>query len=450
MASKAAAVSLYDYQKRWVGDRSRFKIGLFSRQAGKSFATSLEAVLDCYAKKTKWVFLSAGERQSKELMTTAQIHARAINLAIDAIEEEFKAEDGTTYKQLEIAFPNGSRIIGLPANPSTSRGHSAHILLDEFAFHKDSRAIWRALFPTVTRGYKIRLISTPQGRQNKFYELWSGNDSYSKHFITIFDAVKQGLELKDEEGGFSTPEALHEALGDEEAWQQEYLCEFLDEATAYLTYEMIGEAEVQNLSADEPLTNGAVYAGIDVGRKRDLTVFWAFELVGDVLWSRRIIELEKEKFSFQRDAISAAVKALHPARVCIDATGLGMQLAEELQDTFGASVVEAVTFTNRVKEDLATTLRPRFEDRKMRIPVDQKIREDLHRVKRIVTSAGNIRFDAERSDDGHSDRFWACALASHAAARPRIVDGQGTGIKRESVAADGYSGFAAAGGMQGF
>ena len=75
-------VPLYDYQKAWVGDRSRFKVGLWSRQAGKSFATSLEAVFDCYEKpKNSWVFLSAGERQSKELMAKAQVHARAINLA---------------------------------------------------------------------------------------------------------------------------------------------------------------------------------------------------------------------------------------------------------------------------------------------------------------------------------------------------------------------------------
>ena len=38
-------VKLTVYQKRWVLDKSRFKIGKWSRQAGKSFATSLEAVL---------------------------------------------------------------------------------------------------------------------------------------------------------------------------------------------------------------------------------------------------------------------------------------------------------------------------------------------------------------------------------------------------------------------
>ena len=419
---KRAKVPLYDYQRDWITDPARFKIGLFCRQAGKSFSTSLEAVLDCFKHKTKWVFLSAGERQSKELMLTAQTHARAVQAGLDIIEGTFsEAAGGGSYKQLEIAFPNGSRIVGLPANPATARGHSANILLDEFAFHQDSRAIWRALFPTITRGYKIRIISTPQGRKNKFYEICSGNDNFSKHKITIFDAVAQGLELKDDRGESCGPEALEKALGDPDGWQQEYLCEFLDEATAFLTYELISEGEVVGLDPrrETPeLMGGPLYVGVDIGRKKDLTVFWLVETVGDVLWTRQILELERMTFADQKAAIWGAIEKFQPRRVCMDATGLGMQLAEETQTRFGSWRVEPVTFTGRVKEDLATTLRRRFEDHQLRLPVDQKVREDLHNVKRTVTSSGNIRFDADRTEDGHADRFWALALAAHAATSP--------------------------------
>ena len=34
-----------------------------------------------------------------------------------------------------------------------------------------------------------------------------------------------------------------------------------------------------------------------------------------------------------------------------------------------------------------------------------------------MTAAGNIRFSADRSENGHSDRFWALALALHAKGR---------------------------------
>ncbi|MDO4769007.1 MAG: hypothetical protein Q4A11_01380 [Brachymonas sp.] len=59
-----------------------------------------------------------------------------------------------------------------------------------------------------------------------------------------------------------------------------------------------------------------------------------------------------------------------------------------------------------------------MEDRLLRIPYDPHIRADLRSVTKQTTSSGNVRFTAERSKDGHADRFWALALALHAAASP--------------------------------
>src|SRR4030042_5889130 len=106
----APAVPLTLYQKRWVEDDSRFKIGRVTRQGGKTFEATLEVVLDCYSRKTLWVCLSRGERQSKELIAQAKVHAKAIGVAVEELETTFKAEDAE-YKMLEIRFPNGSRIM---------------------------------------------------------------------------------------------------------------------------------------------------------------------------------------------------------------------------------------------------------------------------------------------------------------------------------------------------
>jgi phage FluMu gp28-like protein len=459
-------VKLTEYQKRWVLDKSRFKIGKWSRQTGKSFSTSLEAVLDCFENPgTTWVFLSAGERQSKELMRTAAIHARAINAAILEMADTFKAEDKTEYKQLEIIFPNGSRIIGLPANPSTARGHSAHILLDEFAFHKDSREIWKALFFTVTRGYKIRIISTPQGKKNRFYEQWTAKTlqmfdgkehnyvgekgGWSKHTITIYQAVDMGLELKDEEGNPSDPETLREALNDDEAWHQEALVEFLDETTAWLTYDLIegvedvkilaepswverllDEAIIHHaahkeeksppafkpdwLQTEVPFTND-LYIGFDVARHRDFSVIWLDEEVDGLYWTRAEIELKKQPFGVQQNVLFALMDIRKFRRACIDKTGIGEQISERAIELKGASRVEGIDFSNANKEVLATGIKKSFEDRKDRIPADQRIRQSLHSVKKTTTDTGHHRFDADRTEQiGHADAFWAKALCVQA------------------------------------
>ncbi|MFK1244771.1 hypothetical protein ACIUWX_29415 [Pseudomonas aeruginosa] len=56
-----------------------------------------------------------------------------------------------------------------------------------------------------------------------------------------------------------------------------------------------------------------------------------------------------------------------------------------------------------------------MEDHKVRIPYDPKIRAALREVTKQTTAAGNIRFTAERTADGHADEFWALGLAIHAA-----------------------------------
>jgi len=450
--SRDPAVPLTLYQKRWVEDPARFKIGRICRQGGKTFEATLEAVLDCHERKTLWVCLSRGERQSKELIAQAKIHAKAIGVAVKELESTFKSDEAE-YKMLEIRFPNGSRIIGLPANPDTARGWSGNILLDEFALHKDSRAIWRALFPTITRGYKIRIVSTPFGKKNKFYELCTEDNGYSKHIVPIAKAIKEGLVLKDENGHPTTVEALKKAFGDDEGWAQEYDIEFIDEATAFLTYELI--ATVENDEADlspswvselvkeaeeahkhylrtkeertatqgfRPEMDGDLYLGLDIGRKRDLSVIWLDEFKNNIFWTRAAISLAKTPFFIQKRILFSLLSHPKLRRACIDQSGLGMQLAEQAIERFGEHKVEGIDFTSANKETLATGLKKNFEDLQSRIPMSQAIRNSLHSVKKYETSTGHFRFDADRTEEtGHADHFWAKALATQAASQPAAV-----------------------------
>ena len=47
MEDQQPALQLYDYQKRWIQDDSRFKIAMFARQCGKTFTSTLELAIDC-------------------------------------------------------------------------------------------------------------------------------------------------------------------------------------------------------------------------------------------------------------------------------------------------------------------------------------------------------------------------------------------------------------------
>jgi len=156
-----------------------------------------------------------------------------------------------------------------------------------------------------------------------------------------------------------------------------------------------------------------LYVGVDLGRKHHLTVIDVGEKIGDVIWDRLRIELLDKRFAEIKDALYPILQLPNLRRCCIDATGMGMQLAEETKQQFGWKI-EPITFNATIKETMAFELRRAFEDRVLRIDTDAKLHADLRGIKKEITSAGNIRFVGD-TDDSHCDRFWAKALRQHAA-----------------------------------
>lgn len=414
---------LLPYQRRYVDDRSRFKLGMFARQTGKTFTATLEIGEDLVAAelrkiRTRWVILSRGERQAKEAMDEGlHLHLRAMNTAFDMDESEFRLSDATTCKALEVITRHGSRVTALPANPDTARGFSANVLLDEFAFHKDSRKIWQALFPVVSKpGLRLRVVSTPNGKGNKFYDLVTGDNGWSKHIVDIYQAVSDGLprDIEDLEAG----------CGDPDTWAQEYELQWLDEASAWLPYDLINACEHDRAGIPQHYAGGPAYVGVDIGRRHDLYVIWVAEQVGDVLWTREIVERRGATFAEQAALLDDVFERYRVLRCCMDQTGMGEQPVEDAQRRHGTSRVEGVLFTAPNKLTLATIGKQAFEDRRMRIPLgNDALRRDLHKLQKVSGPTGSPRFVAGSDAGGHADRAWACFLAVSAAESPRAEYG---------------------------
>ncbi len=474
-------VPVLPYQYRWIKDDSQLKVAVWSRQSGKSFAAGLRAVLKCMERHTRYIIISKGERQSRLLMEKVKNFCQIFKEF--RMLREFSATQESDETTMEVYFPhNQSRIIGLPANPDTARGYSGNIVLDEFAFHGDAHKIYAACFPIITRGYSIEIISTPNGTSGKFFEIakaaglvkdatrnskletrrsgdefrvsnFESRGLWSGHRVDIYEAVRQGLP--------ADIDLLRAGCDDEEMWLQEYGCQFLSDAQNYIPMEMISSCVHEEATTEwtvgaglapaqggrDPSPEGfgpqgegrpydrELYLGIDIGRKRDLTIAWLFEKVGGLLWSRHLLTMKGIAFDEQERSICRLIEGcsggLRPPgdghrpplqgatvrRCCVDQSGLGMMLAEHLVQKYGA-VVEPVQFTAAFKERIVPMVKRAFEDRTVRIPDNREVRADINAVKRFVTPAGNVRFDAEHTDRGHADRFWALALVVNAAHEP--------------------------------
>ncbi|MCH8029067.1 MAG: hypothetical protein IH874_03950 [Candidatus Dadabacteria bacterium] len=427
------------YQRRWLGDSAPVKLWEKARRIGATYTQAYEDVMDCVLGRVPAVwYTSSDETAAKEYMLYCWEWARLLNILNS---NPVIGDKGAAVHSIE--FGNGARIGALSSNPKQFRSKGGKVILDEFAHHERAEELWEAARPCVTWGYPLRILSTHNGENSMFYRfleaVTKAQLNWSRHRTDIHDAVGEGLLDKIRRRRTTAGERrewleeLRADCVDESTWQQEYCCQPVDESVVFISYELIRSVEMPSLyKSIEGLHKKDLFLGMDVGRKKDLSVIWLIERQGERCCTRAVRVMERMPFAEQRAILYEYLS--HPSlrRACIDASGLGMQLAEEAKKLYGEYKVEAVNFTAPLKESLAYGLKKRFEQRTVFIPEDVKIREDLHSVKKIVTAAGNVRFDVASGakPDGNADRFWALALAVHAAAEfkaPFRVTSRGRG-----------------------
>ncbi|MDR3405197.1 MAG: hypothetical protein P4L99_22065 [Chthoniobacter sp.] len=440
---------LLEYQHRFWADPTRFKIALFARQTGKDFTASGELVADCFKALvdgrggTQWMIAAPSERQSLETLDKVKDWVRLLHGTIADCREQREGGTESLLKSAEVTIRmRGTKCVStvraVPGRPDTVRGSSANVLLTEFDFFEDAGETWRAILPSITnplRGgvKKVRIITTPNGLGSAAHKIWTkaeGKVVWSKHKVTIHDAVRMGLDIDIEE--------LREAFDDPEGWAQEFECEFLDTASVLLPYEILAAIENPAAAIAAPLeywltrdskTAAPIDLGIDFGRKRDLTCAWALENLGGFKMTRCVTTLEDTPTHIQLATLRPQMKAAR--RICIDYTGPGIGFGDLAVAEFGVwnpaqhkfGKVELVTFTNQLKCELFPALRAAADQRQLGIPQDRAIREDLHSMCRVVTPSGNLTYRAPHTADGHADRCTALALALRAASQAPVKSG---------------------------
>lgn len=421
----AGSAYFLPHQVRWINDPARFKIVEKSRRTGFTYAQSYEDVRDAARADGPldvW-FSSADESAAKEYIRYCEQWTKLFKIAAESL-GELVIDRNDDIKALVIAFASGKRIHALSSNPKAFRSKGGKLVLDEYAFHKAPEELWKAAAPVVTWGFPVRVLSTYNGKGNRYYRMVEdakAGNRWSLHTVTIEDAVAQGLV--DKVLGRPATEAeraaflldCRETAGDEETYQQEYMCVPVDEATAWLTWDLITANEHADAGRPELYQGGDCYVGMDIGRRRDLTVIWVLERVGDVWWTREVVRMKGASFAAQDAEQDRIFSTYRVRRCCMDQGGMGEKPVEDAQRRHGPYRVEGIIFTAVVKQHLATLGKQAFEDRKARIPAERAIRESHHAVRKTTTIAGNPRFDADRSEVGHADEFWAHMLALHAA-----------------------------------
>lgn len=391
--------TFYRFQLEWLLDWGRFSIVLKSRQIGNSHTIAAAAVLWGLFGETTTV-ISLGQREADEVLEKCKLHAEAL------------AELGSLWSRKrqnsvsKLVLASGGRILSLPLT-SAGRSFSGNVILDEIAYYERPEKVWDGAGGTALHGYRLRPLSTPNGTGNFFHQLWSDpkkNRGYTKHAVTIDDAIADGMAVDLED-------CWKLAHGDPRVFDQMFRCSFLDNDQQYIPSAAI---EACSFEGDPP-EKGRCYAGLDIGKTADRT-----ELIivrrdsDDRLWE---VHNESCKRTSPEDIERLAARAFeHPwrcLRLCVDSTGMGAFPADRLRKRYGRKV-EPFNFTMKTKEELATGLYSSFTQDRIRVSKDNtQLRDDLRSIRRIITTAGNVRYDAPHTAEGHADSAWALALAIH-------------------------------------
>ena len=99
-------------------------------------------------------------------------------------------------------------------------------------------------------------------------------------------------------------------------------------------------------------------------------------------------------FAEQEGDLRRLLETLPVARLSIDKSGIGMNLAENLARDYPQVIPEA--FSNESKERWATDFKILLQRRDILLPRDRELVGQIHSIKRRVLPSGKISFDADK------------------------------------------------------
>jgi phage FluMu gp28-like protein len=432
------------FQLQHINNPSLLAIELKSRQVGWSWLAAVESIACCHlVPRTPCIFLSINQEEANEkIRYTKQIYEALDKTARVRIIRENKSE---------IEFANGSRIISHPCRPLRGKA-KARVYLDEFAHYPNAGEIYQSVLPVLSKGGSLRIGSSPLGARGRFWEIytqamqkypgyvrasipWWSINAFCRN-TTLAKAIAPSMATRDRVMQFGTSRIIQifeNSLLDD--FQQEYECAWLDETVSWIDWELIKRNQALALEerlfyrkadtiADaylaikdlaEQIGNNVedvMVAGMDVGRRKDrseIVVLGKSNL--GLLPFRLNLSLNHVEFDQQQKITEYMLDTLPIRMLFVDETGMGMNLAENLNTLYGNERVKGITFSGQVKQDLAVEAKLKCQRAEVPLPLERDLTYQIHSVKRKVSDSSNIAFENDRSDPHHADKFWAWVLA---------------------------------------
>lgn len=177
---------------------------------------------------------------------------------------------------------------------------------------------------------------------------------------------------------------------------------------------MLDPALLESYDALPQGTSGH-WLGIDVGRTHDKTAIVQATGLGGTMYVEEITVLDKVEYCKQLEAVASLDKSKHFTGGYVDAGGIGSMLAEYVNKQV-SSRIKPLSFTGSNKTPMYEALRDLVFRQRIKFAkhLIERVKQDLQHVSRVVTASGEVRYQASRNSEGHSDITSALVLCTEA------------------------------------
>ena len=351
---------LLPWQEEVHNNPARFKVIAAGRRCGKTHyaaVTLLLAALD--GKPGGVMYVGPTQGLARDLMWD-----KLFELAGEIIVS-------SNVNNLEIVLAGGGKIALKGSDrPDTLRGYSLkHLVLDEFAFHKDG------VFDTILRpaladrkGTAI-FISTPEGR-NQFYDVYMNGESGKTGWAS--------WHLTSSDNPLLDPEEIANAKETMPGWmfRQEFQASFDAKGSEFFNPEEFQYYE------KKPNIAGDYYIAVDLAgfesdrgnktKRRDNSAMAIVYVTDEGTWCVEDIQFGRWSLDETAEKIFKAVEKYKPQSVGIE-KGIGQQavmspLNDLMRRTHRVFRIDLLSHGNQKKQDrILWALQGRFEHQKIKL-----------------------------------------------------------------------------------
>ncbi len=201
----------------------RFNIVLKSRQLGLSTLVAAYSVWMAIFQREKNILIIATK------LAVAQNFIIKVKTMIRSLPKWLLIPEIVSNNKQMIQFNHGSQIKAIPTSEDAGRSEALSLLIvDEAAFVRNFDTIWTGIYPTISTGGRVIILSTPNGAGGQYYKLYADAEAGLNEFNAIKIPWDAHPERDQQWFDKTTANMSKRQIA------QEYLCDFTTSGETFL------------------------------------------------------------------------------------------------------------------------------------------------------------------------------------------------------------------------